>query len=154
MDSSEDRFPHFADLVAVFEKLRDDGDYENLIQLLLDMRAYKSEFDLLVRDVEQAAAKAMPKKFAENERWMAERRVSHNRRWTETKDLARMVVKHREDEISHPQDVVDVLLDVAAISYFRVGKLREYGLDPEDWSESVESTTVSVVKKGEPVDPA
>lgn len=135
------------DLAGLFMERKATGDWEGLITQLVEMRAFKREFDTLLRDVELAAAEAMPKRFVDTPQFSAERRNSTDRRNWQHHDLARMLVKHREDDIAHPQDVVDVLLQAAGVSYWRVTELRKAGLDPDEWCETSTRPTVQVMTK-------
>jgi hypothetical protein len=66
-----------------------------------------------------------------------ERKRSTTRRAWQTGDLAARLVSDAmaRDVIHHPSDVVDLLLECASISGFKVTPLRALGLDPSEWCE-------------------
>lgn len=48
--------------------------------------------------------------------------------------------------IDHPRDAADVLLEVAAVSYWRMDPLRELGIDPSEY-RSTDDGPLTVVKE-------
>lgn len=141
------------DLVAIDEARRslvDAKDVNDLLDLLLTLREVKSEFDLLVREVEDDCARLMRKKFVTTPQLTAERSPGgYNRSNWQSRDLAKKIIA--DGDFDHPQDVADMLFELAAVSYWRVTKLRELGIDPDEWCDSAPGRSTVQVKRRETV---
>jgi hypothetical protein len=139
------------DLVAIDEARRlsvEAGNVEDLLDLLLTLREVKSEFDLIVRDVEDDCARLMRRKHFNTPQLTAERWAGGlDRRNWQSKDLARKIIA--DGDFDHPQDVADMLFELAAVSYWRVTKLRELGIDPDEFCDSAPGRATVSVKRRE-----
>lgn len=74
-----------------------------------------------------------------------------NRRWDHdelVRHLTRVAMDQRQVDpvtgelLSRPtwEVVTDALIDCAGISYWRIGKLKDYGLDPDEFAETTSDT--------------
>ena len=112
------------------------GDWRGLLDLLYDVRFVKGELTHLERDIEDDAARLMPKKIVQTARVTAERRMSTDRRNWQHEELAKEVLKREWGNIDHPQDVARILQEYVGWSYWRVTKLREKDIDPDEYCET------------------
>lgn len=131
------------ELDATREALAKAADWRGLLDLLYDVRFVISELRHLERDIETDAATLMPKKLGETHRVLAERRMSTDRRNWQHEDLAKLVIEKEWSNIDHPQDVAKALMAAAGFSYWRVTRLRELGIDPDEYCESTSRMSVS-----------
>ena len=113
------------------------GDWRGLLDLLADVRFVLGELKHLERDIETDAARLMPKKIVQTARVTAERRMSTDRRNWQHEDLAKKVIELEWGNIDHPQDVARILMAYAGFSYWRVTRLRELDIDPDEYCETM-----------------
>ena len=113
-----------------------DGDRDRLLRLWAELSATRRELDLLAREVEAAAVE----QFDRGEEVVVDglgvaavTRKAARTRWDHHATAKRVVAAALEaDQIGHPLDVVNLLLDVGSMSYWRVQRLRALGIDPDE----------------------
>lgn len=132
-------------------------DVEALIADLAEVRetikSLREDERQLVEDIHQLAD---ARKF-ETEYGFVELSKRNNRRWDHdelVRHLTRVVLDTREIDpetgeiTSQPawERVASAIRDCAGIGYWRIGKLRDYGLDPDEFAETTSSALSVQIK--------
>lgn len=148
--------PTRADLLA-------QGDVGHGAHLLDAVRAIRRDLSIYEReDVEPAVAELMDERRVEVDGLTLERRRSTDRRLWQSGDLLRRIVRSvvRDEEgdlrsWDHPDDLAEALVSeieavmpVTGSLGWRVGALRDRGIDPEEWCEAKPGRTTVTIASG------
>lgn len=146
------------DLVAVDEARREcvrANQLPDLLVLLADLRDFKTELDILVREVEDDCAKLMPRKAVSTNQVLAERTGGGlTRRNWDSRAIAQDLVKARTEKygtFDSPGDVADLLVEAAGVSYWKTTALKQYGLDPDEYCQSERARQTVKVERREAI---
>lgn len=125
--------------------------FDELVADLLDTRAHIAELRVRERELIDALHDAAPSRKTETQHGFVEISKRHNRRWDHdelVRHLTRVVLDTRQIDpatgeiTSEPawERVAGAIRDCAGIGYWRMGKLRDYGLDPDEFAETTSET--------------
>ncbi len=133
--------------------LAEAGDVDALAWGMARLRDLRLSFAALLDAVEQDVARLMPDRLHDVEGLgILERRKAKKRTEWDHRGVAKAVLEQAWEagDINSPTDVVDLLLKVAGVGYWKVTELRPRGIDSADFCrEEPGRTTVMVHNGGE-----
>ncbi len=132
-------------------------DVEEAAPILKAVRDMKWTLGVLEKSIESKLVEAMPKKkvsiegLGTLERMTGNTRKNWDHRLLASMIAGRAVVDEATGEILAPKEAAerakDLLLEAAAISYWRAGVLREkFGLDPDRYCDSEKSKPTVIIR--------
>jgi hypothetical protein len=113
-----------------------DQDRERLIRLWQTCNDVIADMRLLIAECDRAAVPLMPGRkeqvVVDGIGTVIVQTRSSKTTWDHRRTAQKVMAAALDaGRIAHPNDAADVLLDAGAVSYWRVGKLKALGVDPD-----------------------